>query len=103
MEQHRIPRPEKPRAEPEIIPPGAPVDFRSRVWTSADVRARRRVYVAKLGPIGSAALFLVIGILTIFALFLLLGAALISLAVIGVLTVGAIVSAAWRGRSSRIG
>jgi hypothetical protein len=103
MEQHRTPRPEQPRAEPEIIPPGAPVDIRSRVWTSADFRARRRVYVAKLGPVGSAVLFLVIGILTVFALFLLLGAALISLAVIGGLIVGAIVSAVWRGRSSRIG
>jgi hypothetical protein len=103
MEQHRTPRPEQPRAEPEIIPPGAPVDIRSRVWISADVRARRRVYVAKLGPVGSAVLLLVIGIVAVFALFLLLGAALISLAVIGVLTVGAIVSAVWRGRSSRIG
>ena len=101
MEQHRTARPEQPRAEPEIIPPGA--DIRSRVWASADVRARRRIYVAKLGPVGSAVVFLVIGILAVFALFLLLGAALISLAVIGVLTVGAIVSAVWRGRSSRIG
>jgi hypothetical protein len=56
-----------------------------------------------LGPVGSAVLFLVIGILAVFALFLLLGAALISLAVIGVLTVGAIVSAVWRGRSRHIG
>jgi hypothetical protein len=103
MEQHRTPRPEQPRAEPEIIPPGAPVDIRSRVWTLADVRTRGRIYVAKLGPVGSAVLFLVIGILAVLALFLLLGVALISLAVIGVLTVGAIVSAVWRGRFRRIG
>ena len=103
MEQHRTPRPQKPLAEPEIVPPAAPVDIRSRVWAPADVRTRGRIYVAKLGPVGSAVLFLVIGILAVFALFLLLGAALISLVVIGVLTVGAIVSAVWRGRSRRIG
>ena len=90
MEQHRTPRPEQPRA---IIPPGAPVDIRSRVWASADVRTRGRIYVAKLGPVGSAVLFLVIGTLAVFAFFLLLGAALISVAVIAVLTLGAIVSA----------
>src|SRR5436190_15811998 len=98
MEQHRTPRPEQPPAEPKIIPPGAPVDVRSRVWASADVRTRGRIYVVKLGPVGRAVLFLVIGILAMFALFLLVGAALISLAVIGLLTVGAIVSALWRGR-----
>ena len=103
MEQHRTPRPEQPRAVPEIIPPGAPADIRSRVWASADVRTRGRIYVAKLGPLGSAVLFLVIGILAVFALFLLLGAVLISSAVIGVLTIGAILSAGWRGRSRRIG
>ena len=59
--------------------------------------------VAKLGPLGSAVLFLVVGILAVLALFVLLGAALVSLAVVGVLTVGAIVSAVWRGRSRRIG
>jgi uncharacterized membrane-anchored protein len=48
-------------------------------------------------------LFLVVGILAVLALFVLLGAALVSLAVVGVLTVGAIVSAVWHGRSRRIG
>jgi hypothetical protein len=56
-----------------------------------------------LGPLGSAVLFLVVGILAVLALFVLLGAAVISLAVVGVLTVGAIVSAVWHGRSRRIG
>jgi Flp pilus assembly protein TadB len=41
--------------------------------------------------------------LAVFALFLLLGAVLISSGVIGVLTIGAILSAVWRGRSRRIG
>ena len=103
MEQHRTPRPQQPRAVPEIIPPGAPADIRSRVWASADVRTRGRIYVAKLGPLGTAVLFLVVGILAVLALFVLLGAALVSLAVVGVLTAGAIVSAVWRGRSRRIG
>jgi|SRR6202035_3749826 hypothetical protein len=81
---------------------GAPVDFRLRARTSADTRARGRIYVARLGPVGSAVLFLAIGFLAVFALFLLLGAVLISLAVIGVLTIGAILSVVWRGRSRRI-
>ena len=55
MEQQPIPLTEQPRAEPEIIPPGAPVDFRLRARTSADTRARGRIYVARLGPVGSAA------------------------------------------------
>jgi hypothetical protein len=82
MEQQPIPLTEQPRAEPEIIPPGAPVDFRLRARTSADTRARGRIYVARLGPVGSAVLFLAIGFLAVFALFLLLGAVLISLVVI---------------------
>ena len=102
MERQATPPPEQSRAEPEIIPPGAPVDFRSRAWASADTRARGRIYVARLGPVGSAVLFLAIGFLAVFALFLLLGAVLISLAVIGVLTIGAILSVVWRGRSRRI-
>src|SRR5438552_4471804 len=103
MEQQPTPLTEQPRAEPEIIPPGATMDFRSRVLVPADAPARARIYVARLGPVGSAVLFLAIGIFAVFALFLLLGAALISLAVIGVLTIGAILSAVWRGRSRRTG
>jgi len=56
------------------------VDIRSRVWTLATFGRGGRIYVAKLGPVGSAVLFLVIGILAVLALFLLLGVALISLA-----------------------
>jgi hypothetical protein len=103
MKQQPTPLTEQPRAEPEIILPGTPVDFRSRVWSSADTRARGRIYVARVGPVGSAVLFLAIGFLAVFALFLLLGAVLISLAVIGMLTMGAILSVVWRGRSRRIG
>jgi Flp pilus assembly protein TadB len=103
MKQQATPPTERPQAEPEIIPPGARVDFRSRTWASADTRARGRIYVARLGPVGSAVLFLAIGVLAVFALFLLLGAVLISLGVIGVLTIGAILSVVWRGRSQRIG
>jgi hypothetical protein len=103
MEPPRTPRPEQPRAEPEIIPPGAPVDIRSRVWASAGGRTGGRIYIAKWGPVGSAVLFLLIGILAVFALFLLLGAAVISLAAIGVLSVATIVSAVWRARSRRSG
>jgi hypothetical protein len=103
MEQQANPLTEHPRAVPEIIPPGAPVDFRSRAWASFDTRAQGRIYVARLGPVSSALLFLAVGVIAVFALFLLFGAVLISLAVIGVLTIGAILSAVWRGRSRRIG
>src|SRR5437667_8832467 len=102
MEQHPTRLIGQPRAEPEIIPPGARVDSHSRVWLSSDPRARGRIYVAKLGTIGIAVLLLVIGIFAVFALFFLLGAALISVAVIGMLTIGATISAVWRGRARRI-
>jgi hypothetical protein len=103
MEHHPTRKTEKLPAEPEIILPAAPVEFRSRVWPSTGPRAPERIYVAKLGPIRSGVLFLVIGIFAVFALFLLLGAALIIVAVIGMLTIGAVISAVWRGRSRRIG
>jgi hypothetical protein len=102
MEQQPTGRTEQPRAEPEIILPGAPVDFGSGVWRSTDSGARthlcrevgadrqRRAIFAYRHSRGVRALSPP-------------RHALISLAAIGMLAIGAIISTVWRGRSRRIG
>jgi len=69
------PRPEEPRSEPEIIPPGH----------------TERIYVARVGPLGSILLTLVIGLLSAVLLVLLLGGLLIVLPVFFLIVTAAIV------------
>src|SRR4030088_1100921 len=51
---------DKPRAEPEIIPPGAPLRP-SRTYGFADQHFAQRIYIAKIGPFGIILLALAIG------------------------------------------
>ncbi len=91
--------PERPRVEPEIIPPdrnqtrpsGRPsYGFRPSGYTqSAGVH---RVYVSRIGPIGFALLLLVVGLFAGVLLLALIGAALIWIPVVAVLVVVAAVS-----------
>jgi hypothetical protein len=56
--------PERPRSEPEIIPPargGGQSDWRGNVFT--DTHATHRIYVARPGPVGFALLILAIAVL----------------------------------------
>jgi hypothetical protein len=87
---------EKPRSEPEIIPPGqagrrtrrgAP---RMRVFV--DTRGAERIYVAKPGPLGIIIIILVTGILSAVLLALLAAAFLIAMPVV-VLLVAAVIIA----------
>jgi hypothetical protein len=91
--------PERPRVEPEIIPPDRnqtrpsgwpPYGFRQ----SADTQSAgvHRVYVSRIGPIGFALLMLVIGLFAGVLLLALIGAALIWIPVVAVLVVVAAVS-----------
>jgi hypothetical protein len=71
---------EKPRAEPEIIPPIRD-DRQSRSGTArirvfADGNSIRHVYIARLGPLGVLMIALMIGILFTVILVLLVGALL---------------------------
>jgi hypothetical protein len=91
--------PERPRVEPEIIPPDRnqprpsgwpPYGFRQSGYTqSAGVH---RVYVSRIGPIGFALLLLVIGLFAGILLLALIGAALIWIPLVAVLVVVAAVS-----------
>jgi hypothetical protein len=95
-----MPQGEKPRSEPEIIPPdhaerrkaqGTP---RTRVFI--DARGTERVYVAKLGPLGIILAVLTTGILSAVMLILLFGAFLIWLPLVVFFIAGAIISGALR-------
>jgi Flp pilus assembly protein TadB len=91
--------PERPRAEPEIIPPDRS-QTRSSGWPPYGVRqspftqsaGMHRVYVSRIGPIGFALLILVIGLFAGILLLALIGTALIWIPLVAVLVVAAAVS-----------
>lgn len=90
--------PERPRAEPEIIPP----DRRrpdERGWPAYDysqVHGTQRVYVGRIGPFGFALLMLVVVLLAAVFLLLLIGTALLWIPIVlGVIVIAAI-SRVWR-------
>lgn len=94
--------PERPRSEPEIIPPDhsrgpndrGPSD-RSQSWTSygfTQTRGSHRVYVSRIGPFGFALIMLVVGFLVAILLLILIGAALIWIPVVAVFVVIAAIS-----------
>jgi hypothetical protein len=90
---------EKPRAEPEIIPPNRD-DRQSgtvRIRVFADGNSVRHVYIARLGPLGVLMLALMIGILFVMILVLLVGAFLIWIPLVGMLVAAGITSSLLRG------
>jgi hypothetical protein len=98
-----IPRQESPRSEPEILPPlrsdprERPDSFRvSPDWTHA-----HRIYVTRLGPFGATLVTLAIGLILAALIVLAAGFLVIGLLVGGVLTLAAIVAAAWKRRARR--
>ena len=91
---------DKPRAEPEIIPPGAPLR-QSRMHGFADQHFAQRIYIAKIGPLGIALLALAIGIVSVAILILLLGAFLIWIPVIGLLVAAGMISGVLRAHRRR--
>ena len=95
-------QPERPRVEPEIIPPDRNPrrpDWRRQAWrrqtrqpffsTAAD--ETHRIYVTRLGPLGVALLILIVGVIAAVILLALVGAVLIWIpAVALLLAVGAL-------------
>ncbi len=99
--------PERPRSEPEIIPP----DRTRREppsgsgWTGgwppygyARTRSTERIFVTRVGPVGLALVLLVIAFIAAVVLLTLLGAVLIWLPVIAVLAIVAAVAGLFRRR-----
>ena len=74
-------QPERPRQEPEIIPPGNNWPDRDSRWPPNDGfnerRSTHRIYVSRIGPLGFALLLLVLTLFGGVFLLALIGAALI--------------------------
>ncbi len=95
-------QPERPRVEPEIIPPDRNPrrpDWRQQAWrrqtwqpffsTAAD--ETQRIYVARLRPLGVALLMLIVGVIAAAILLALVGAVLIWIPAVALLVaVGAL-------------
>ncbi len=92
--------PERPRVEPEIIPPnrfgrgdreqsGPPYGY-------SQMRGTHRVYVGRIGPFGFALIMLIAGFLAAVLLLILVGAALIWIPVVAVLVLIAAISGLFR-------
>jgi hypothetical protein len=96
MDKRPIPPGEKPRAEPEVIPPSG--DDRQSESSAAHIRVFvdahgiRHIHVSRLGPLGIFVLALMIGILIAIILILLLGVFLIWIPLFGLLVAAAIIS-----------
>jgi len=95
-------QPERPRVEPEIIPPERNPRrsaWRWQAWqpsfsTAADEASR--VYVARLGPLGFAFLMLIVGIVVGLIILAVIGAVLIWIPIMLMLiAVGALIRL-WR-------
>jgi hypothetical protein len=91
-----MPQGEKPRSEPEIIPPDhaerRTTQGRPRTRVFIDTQGTERVYVAKLGPLGIILAVLTTGILSAVMLILLFGAFLIWMPLVVFFIAGAIIS-----------
>jgi hypothetical protein len=89
--------PERPRFEPEIIPPdhgGRQSDWRSTPWRGSPfggARTTQRVYVTRLGPFGIAILLLAIAAIVAIIMIAVVGAVLIWIpVVVALLVIGAL-------------
>jgi hypothetical protein len=101
MQQPPTPSSGLPQAEPEIYPPGSAIPH-ERIWASTGTHRTQRIYVAKLGPVGLTLLALLIGIVAVVATFVLIGVAVISVAMVAALAIGAILTTVLRGRFRRL-
>jgi hypothetical protein len=84
------PNSERPRSEPEIIPPGAPIRP-PRDDPFGDALFTQRVYVTRLGPLGLFGIMLAIGVFAVVLLALIVGAVLFWLPIIALIVAAAFV------------
>lgn len=100
-------QPERPRAEPEIIPPdrsGPRSDWRNSPWSAEPfgrTRASHRVYVTRVGPFGIALMILAIAAILAIIMVAVLGAVLIWIPVVAVVIVAAALIRLLRGFGGR--
>ncbi|NEW88260.1 MULTISPECIES: hypothetical protein [Rhodopseudomonas] len=92
--------PERPRYEPEIIPPGQTHDpMGTRIFI--DQNTTEHVFVGKVGPLGLFLMALAIGAVIAVVLVLLLGAFLLWIPVVGLLIAAGLVAGVLRPLFSR--
>jgi hypothetical protein len=94
--------PERPRSEPEIIPPNDASardpwgrSRNGRVWTSFN--GAQRVYVARVGPLAMAMAAISVGLLAAFGFLVLVGVLAIIVPLGGVILAALIIAAVLRG------
>jgi hypothetical protein len=82
---------DKPRSEPEIIPPdrGSRRTQRERIFVSS--HGPEQIYVARVGPVGAILTVLIVAILLAVMLALLMGALLIWLPLVVLFVAGVII------------
>ena len=94
---------EKPRAEPEIIPPDRLHDHEmrraARLWS--DGASYQRVYVGRIGPLGIFLIALAGSAIAILLLLLVVGAFLIWIPIVGLIVVALIFSGLLRSLFQR--
>jgi hypothetical protein len=106
-DRHNDDRPERPRAEPEIIPPdrsGRQHDWRNPPWYGdafTGARGTRRVYIGRVGPFGVVLLMLAIAAIVALAVIAVVGVALIWIPLIAVIIAAGALSRLLRGFGSR--
>ncbi len=91
--------PERPRVEPEIIPPDR-TQTRSawRPHSFGETGGTQRIYVTRLGPFGGALLMLALVVIAAVILLAFLGALLLWIPVVAFVVVVAALAGLWRRR-----
>ena len=94
---------EKPRSEPEIIPPDRTRDEElrraTRVWS--DGAGYHRVYVGRVGPLGILLIALAASAIAILLFLFVVGAFLIWIPIVGLIVAALILSSLLRSLFSR--
>jgi hypothetical protein len=99
--------PERPRAEPEIIPPDRSrrgSDWRNSPWQGnafTGARGTQRIYVTRVGPFGVALLVLAIAAIMAIIVIVSLGLVLIWIPILAVIVVAAALARRLRGFGPR--
>jgi hypothetical protein len=85
--------PERPRAEPEIIPPDRnPGRSAWRRSAFPDIGGTQRIYVTRVGPFGGILLLLALFVLVAVTLLIVLGALIVWIPIIGLIVLVAALS-----------
>jgi hypothetical protein len=90
-----VPDANRPRVEPEILPPGQ-ADPRARRGGSFDGRGTQQIYVAQVGPFGFAMVALVVALVLALVFLLVLGAFVIFIPLAGALLAAAVLLTLFR-------